>query len=234
MSPSPKISRRRLLAVLLCLCLASILCGATFWLTLQVVESRLETHATETSNALLAHQETLNTQQLAHQEDTQNILNKLSGIQRQLTAHQGVLDAQSQRITLQDRRERVSDLQTRLDAIKHLLNTHTKALKSLKTTGQRQQSLAPRTKVAPVVTTPVSNQSKPKAKPIITPPFALFDVQKRGMHHLAIVGEANATHMSQLRALREGQTYQAWKVERITQQGVRLSKNTTTFFLEKP
>ena len=86
-----------------------------------------------------------------------------------------------------------------LDRLEQRLNKVDKQLSQL---GQRSYT--------PVKTT--QTKPKPKVKPAITPPFTLFDVQKRGVSYIAVVGKADAKRLSELNVLRSGGRYLGWQL----------------------
>jgi hypothetical protein len=73
---------------------------------------------------------------------------------------------------------------------------------------------------------------KPKTelKPQTPPPFKLFGIQKRGSAYFAVIGQPNATTLSELSLLRQGEQYRQWQVVAITPSSITVSfqgKQTT-------
>ena len=55
-------------------------------------------------------------------------------------------------------------------------------------------------------------RAKPSQPESVNAPFVLYDVQSRSGIRLAIVGQTNARTLSELSALRQGQSYRGWKI----------------------
>lgn len=72
----------------------------------------------------------------------------------------------------------------------------------------------------------------PKSVNVPTPPFVLFDVQKRGNVYLAIVGKPTASTLSELSAVRAGQRYLGWQVGQIQPNNIRASYQGQTIVME--
>ena len=103
------------------------------------------------------------------------------------------------------------------------LNEQIRQLESrLNTKVARQQSVRS-SSVVTARTPTVQKVQKPVAT--IKAPFALYDVQKRGLTYLAVVGKPGATHLSQLSALQEGQSYQQWRLVRVEPGRIELQKD---------
>ncbi|EGU41196.1 hypothetical protein VII00023_06187 [Vibrio ichthyoenteri ATCC 700023] len=83
-----------------------------------------------------------------------------------------------------------------------------------------------------IVEPPRKTVKATKPKPVIEVPFELYDVQKRGLTYLAIVGKPGATHLSQLSAVQEGQSYQSWRLIRVEPGRVELQKAADRIELE--
>lgn len=121
------------------------------------------------------------------------------------------LDAQQQQIQalLEEQRSQAQSIEA--------LGLDSQVLKRLESKLSRLEKRMT-TRSRSVARTPVKrrpSQVKASSKPLPTPPFVLFDVQKRGNVLLAIVGKSNATRLSELSALRVGQRYLGWQVTDI-------------------
>ncbi|WP_045407369.1 hypothetical protein [Vibrio jasicida] len=64
----------------------------------------------------------------------------------------------------------------------------------------------------------------PSMVPVVSPPFMLYDVQKRGLTYLAIVGKPGATQLSELSALQAGQSYLQWRLVQVEPGRIALEK----------
>ncbi len=64
----------------------------------------------------------------------------------------------------------------------------------------------------------------PLPTPVVSPPFTLYDVQKRGLTYLAIVGKPGATQLSELSALQAGQSYLQWRLVQVEPGRIALEK----------
>ncbi|RJX68659.1 hypothetical protein DZ860_16835 [Vibrio sinensis] len=83
-----------------------------------------------------------------------------------------------------------------------------------------------------VINEPRKAVSTRQPKALLTAPFELYDVQKRGLTYLAIVGKPGATHLSQLHAIQEGQSYLSWRLIKVEPGRVELQKATDRIELE--
>lgn len=70
---------------------------------------------------------------------------------------------------------------------------------------------------------PVRN-TKTVATPSVNAPFVLYDVQSRSGIRLAIVGQKNARTLSELSALRQGQSYRGWKIVSVFASGIEVQR----------
>ncbi|WDG11961.1 hypothetical protein PUN50_27090 (plasmid) [Vibrio campbellii] len=81
---------------------------------------------------------------------------------------------------------------------------------------------------------PVRNTNT-AATPSVTTPFVLYDVQSRSGIRLAIVGQTNARTLSELSALRQGQSYRGWKIVSVFASSIevqRQGQRTTLTMME--
>ncbi|MCE7732509.1 hypothetical protein [Vibrio campbellii] len=73
------------------------------------------------------------------------------------------------------------------------------------------------------------------AIPSVNAPFVLYDVQSRSGIRLAIVGQTNARTLSELSALRQGQSYRGWKIVSVFASSIevqRQGQRTTLTMME--
>lgn len=150
--------------------------------------------------------EVINQEQQQRTQAINALLTRLDAIDARLDVQQAKIQALSK--TQQSQAQSIEALGLDSQALKRLESKLNRLEKRMATPSRR------------VVRAPVkAKRHTPKAqtpsKPLPTPPFALFDVQRRGNVSLAIVGKPNATHLSQLSALRVGQRYLGWQVTDI-------------------
>lgn len=83
-------------------------------------------------------------------------------------------------------------------------------------------------------TSPARNTNT-AAIPSVAAPFVLYDVQSRSGIRLAIVGQTNARSLSELSALRQGQSYRGWKIVSVFASSIevqRQGQRTTLTMME--
>ena len=83
-------------------------------------------------------------------------------------------------------------------------------------------------------TSPTQNTNT-AAMPSVNAPFVLYDVQSRSGIRLAIVGQTNARTLSELSALRQGQSYRGWKIVSVFASSIevqRQGQRTTLTMME--
>ncbi len=132
------------------------------------------------------------------------LADKLIGISELVEVQRG--DIAALQVGQQEHNHRLSSLEQRrnhidADAFNKLKQRLSNTERQLSQLGQRSVSQPAR-----------QAKAAPKTKPTVTPPFTLFDVQKRGTNYLAIVGKSDATTLSELSALRSGSRYQGWQL----------------------
>ncbi|MGI9949541.1 hypothetical protein BTO01_22725 [Vibrio jasicida] len=78
-------------------------------------------------------------------------------------------------------------------------------------------------------------RAKPSQPEPVAAPFVLYDVQSRSGIRLAIVGQTNARTLSDLSALRQGQSYRGWKIVSVFASSIevqRQGQRTTLTMME--
>lgn len=149
---------------------------------------------------------------LQHEESTRSesieqLFNAQEGIKSQLNSDQLVLQA----IT-----ERQNNLENALDETESNINhSFSQKFEAIEQHLNKKLSKVQNDRARLI------ERQKPKvvqvstSKPVITPPFILFDVQKRGSVYLAIIGKPSAKTLSDLLPLRVGQSYLGWRIVQI-------------------
>ncbi|ARR47936.1 hypothetical protein CAY59_27325 (plasmid) [Vibrio campbellii] len=167
------------------------------------------------------------------------------------------LDALTQ--TLDELSIRVDEQAQRLQALSNTQQHHSTRLDTLDLdhhkVAELEKKLARLNRVvstprpAPVQKTPkaAKNTTSKKASPSparntntaatasVNAPFVLYDVQSRSGIRLAIVGQTNARTLSELSALRQGQSYRGWKIVSVFASSIevqRQGQRTTLSMME--
>lgn len=160
----------------------------------------------------------------------------LDAISASLNALTRRVDAQAEQIgRLTEQQSQQGDSLSALGMDKAAVERLEKKLTAL----ERQVSQKLQAVRAPAPAKAVTPQSKrharvvtPKPANVPTPPFVLFDVQKRGNVYLAIVGKPTASTLSELSAVRAGQRYLGWQVGQIQPNNIRASYQGQTIVME--
>lgn len=117
-------------------------------------------------------------------------------------------------------------LQDELNTLVSQVEGQTKSIQGLK----KQLSALKR---RPVNKTPIATTKKQSQPNVATTdlPFRLFDVQKRGLSYVAIIGPKQTNKVSGLMVLSAGHRYQGWRLDLVTHNGVQVSQGNTQLFL---
>lgn len=118
-------------------------------------------------------------------------------------------------------------LQNALDTLANEIAEQTKGIQTLK----KQLRAVERRPSGNTVATP--KPKKPSPSQVVTKdlPFRLFDVQKRGLSYVAIIGPKQTSSVSGLMVLSAGHRYQGWRLDSVTREGVQVSQGHTQLFL---
>ncbi|PMM40565.1 hypothetical protein [Vibrio splendidus] len=221
--------------------------AATYYFNQKALNERLVEFEHAQDAKLLAYQSTqaqqwdeLRGSEQAKQAQFQALHDEIAALEQSLTA-QSEQSEQSEQLTLKATDEDIQRLRQQSSSIEQRVLSlagkvaqlsKRKPLASAPQVNQSSKAVSSETKHS---TQKSQTQTKVKTKtsPQLTAPFTLFDIQKRGVHQVAVLGDANAMTMTDLSSVREGQHYQHWTIKRIEPQGVWISKRNTTLFLEK-
>ncbi len=157
---------------------------------------------------------------LTLQQESEARLQKTSAFEVQLSDLMSEAARQSDELTALSQQQ--SEVEKQVESIA-LEAKDLEALKSrIKQVEQRQAQASRQTVRTSRAVIPKKEVEK-KPTPLISvtpPPFVLFDVQSRGGVMLAIVGAPSAKQLSDLSAVRQGESYQQWRVVKVQAQRV--------------
>lgn len=215
--------------------------AATYYFNQKALNERLAEFEHAQDAKLLAYQSTQAQQWDELRGSEQAKQAQLQALHDEITALEQSLTTQSEQLTLKATDEDIQRLRQQSSSIEQrVLSLAGKVAQLSKRKPQASASQVSHSSKAASNEPKRSTQKgqtqakvKTKTKPQLTAPFTLFDIQKRGAHQVAVLGDANAMTMTDLSSVREGQHYQHWTIKRIEPQGVWISKRNTTLFLEK-
>ncbi|MFA0175349.1 hypothetical protein AB4472_09320 [Vibrio lentus] len=215
--------------------------AATYYFNQKALNERLVEFEHTQDAKLLAYQSTQAQQWDELHRSAQAKQAQLQALHDEITALEQSLTAQSEQLTLKATDEDIQRLRQQSSSIEQRVLSL--AGKVAQLSKRKPQASAPQVSHSSKAASsepkhsPQKSQTQDKVKtktpPQLTAPFTLFDIQKRGAHQVAVLGDANAMTMADLSSVREGQHYQRWTIKRIEPQGVWISKRNTTLFLEK-
>ena len=197
------------------------------------LEAELETQHQALMSALSESQQASDQQRRAALDALTQTLDELSiRVDEQAQRLQALSNTQQHHSTRLDKLDldyhKVAELEKKLARLNRVVSTPRpepvqKTPKTAKNTTSKKAS--PR---------PVRNTNT-AATASVNAPFVLYDVQSRSGIRLAIVGQTNARSLSELSALRQGQSYRGWKIVSVFASSIevqRQGQRTTLTMME--
>ncbi|RSD31729.1 hypothetical protein [Vibrio pectenicida] len=172
----------------------------------QVLLAEIQSHSESQSAAIAASEQ-------KHTQDMQPFITRLETLDNQVLLgkqeHQHFQDA--------------------IDTLKSQQEGQTKGIQTL---NKKVRALARRPTSKKTVSPSV--KKRPQSNVSTTElPFRLFDVQKRGLSYVAIMGPKQTDRVKKLMVLSAGHRYQGWRLDSVTQSGVQVSQGNIRLFLER-
>jgi hypothetical protein len=207
------------------------------------LDVELETQHQALMSTLSESQQASDQQRLDALDALTQRLDKLSARLDEQERHLQALSNQQQRHatrldTLELDRPKLMAIEKKLARLNRVVSTPRpapvqKTAKAAKnTTAKKAPSSQANTSQA---STSKDRRAKPSQPKSVNAPFVLYDVQSRSGIRLAIVGQTNARTLSELSALRQGQSYCGWKIVSVFASGIevqRQGQRTTLTMME--
>ena len=239
MKPFLKSVLRGLLLSLWCVLLSAACILVYQHLFAPVRQAELETQHQALMSALSESQQASDQQRRAALDALTQTLDELSiRVDEQAQRLQALSKTQQHHSTRLDKLDldhhKVVELEKKLARLNRVVSTPVqKTAKATKNTtakkapsSQANTSQASRSK---------DRRAKPSQPESVAAPFVLYDVQSRSGIRLAIVGQTNARTLSELSALRQGQSYRGWKIVSVFASSIevqRQGQRTTLTMME--
>ncbi|CAH1593622.1 conserved hypothetical protein [Vibrio jasicida] len=191
----------------------------------------------------MQHQALMSTLSESQQASKQQRLDALDALTQRLDELSARLDEQERHLqALSNTQQHHSTRLDKLDLDHHKVVELEKKLARLNRVVSTPRP-APVQKTAKAAKNPASKKTSTSparntntaAIPSVTTPFVLYDVQSRSGIRLAIVGQTNARTLSDLSALRQGQSYRGWKIVSVFASSIevqRQGQRTTLTMME--
>ena len=243
MKPFLKSALRGLLLSLWCVLLSAACILVYQHLFAPVRQTDLETQHQALMSALSESQQASDQQRRAALDALTQTLDELSiRVDEQTQRLQALSNTQQHHSTRLDKLDldhhKVAELEKKLARLNRVVSTPRpapvqKTAKAAKnTTAKKAPSSQANTSQA---STSKDRRAKPSQPESVVAPFVLYDVQSRSGIRLAIVGQTNARTLSELSALRQGQSYRGWKIVSVFASSIevqRQGQRTTLTMLE--
>ena len=243
MKPFLKSALRGLLLSLWCVLLSAACILVYQHLFAPVRQTDLETQHQALMSALSESQQASDQQRRAALDALTQTLDELSiRVDEQTQRLQALSKTQQHHSTRLDKLDldhhKVAELEKKLARLNRVVSTPRpapvqKTAKAAKnTTAKKAPSSQANTSQA---STSKDRRAKPSQPESVVAPFVLYDVQSRSGIRLAIVGQTNARTLSELSALRQGQSYRGWKIVSVFASSIevqRQGQRTTLTMME--
>nr|WP_306417258.1 hypothetical protein [Vibrio sp. B181a] len=196
-------------------------------------DAELETQHQALMSALSESQQASDQQRRAALDALTQTLDELSlRVDEQAQRLQALSNTQQHHSTRLDKLDldhhKVAELEKKLARLNRVVSTPRPAPVQ-KTAKASASTTAKKASPSPVRNTNTAATSS------VTAPFVLYDVQSRSGIRLAIVGQTNARTLSELSALRQGQSYRGWKIVSVFASSIevqRQGQRTTLTMME--
>lgn len=233
MKPFLKSTLRGLLLSLWCVLLSAACILAYQHLFAPVRHAELEAQHQALMSALSESQQASDQQRRAALDALTQTLDELSiRVDEQAQRLQALSKTQQRHSTRLDKLDldhhKVAELERKLARLNRVVST------PRPTPVQKTPKTAKNTASKKASPSPVRNTNT-AAAPSVNAPFVLYDVQSRSGIRLAIVGQTNARTLSELSALRQGQSYLGWKIVSVFASSIevqRQGQRTTLTMME--
>ena len=243
MKPFLKSALRGLLLSLWCVLLSAACILVYQHLFAPVRQTDLETQHQALMSALSESQQASDQQRRAALDALTQTLDELSiRVDEQTQRLQALSNTQQHHSTRLDKLDldhhKVAELEKKLARLNRVVSTPRpapvqKTAKAAKnTTAKKAPSSQANTSQA---STSKDRRAKPSQPESVVAPFVLYDVQSRSGIRLAIIGQTNARTLSELSALRQGQSYRGWKIVSVFASSIevqRQGQRTTLTMME--
>ncbi|UMM06960.1 hypothetical protein MKR81_27770 (plasmid) [Vibrio campbellii] len=243
MKPFLKSALRGLLLSLWCVLLSAACILVYQHLFAPVRQAELETQHQALMSALSESQQASDQQRRAALDALTQTLDELSlRVDEQAQRLQALSNTQQHHSTRLDKLDldhhKVAELEKKLARLNRVVSTprpapvQKTAKAATHTTAKKAPSSQANTSQA---STNKDRRAKPSQPESVPAPFVLYDVQSRSGIRLAIVGQTNARTLSELSALRQGQSYRGWKIVSVFASSIevqRQGQRTTLTMME--
>jgi len=241
--PFLKSALRGLLLSLWCVLLSAACILVYQHLFAPVRQTELETQHQALMSALSESQQASDQQRRAALDALTQTLDELSlRVDEQAQRLQALSNTQQHHSTRLDKLDldhhKVAELEKKLARLNRVVSTPHPApvQKTAKATKNTTAKKAPSSQAnTSQASTSKDRRAKPSQPKSVNAPFVLYDVQSRSGIRLAIVGQTNARTLSELSALRQGQSYRGWKIVSVFASGIevqRQGQRTTLTMME--
>ncbi|MGI9920539.1 hypothetical protein [Vibrio owensii] len=232
MKPFLKSVLRGLLLSLWCVLLSAACILVYQHLFAPVRHAELETQHQALMSALSESQQASDQQRRAALDALTQTLDELSiRVDEQAQRLQALSNTQQHHSTRLDKLDldhhKVAELEKKLARLNRVVSTPRPApvKKTAKaathTTAKKAPSSQANTSQA---STSKDRRAKPSQPESVNASFVLYDVQSRSGIRLAIVGQTNARTLSELSALRQGQSYRGWKIVSVFASSIEVQR----------
>ncbi|CAH1526075.1 conserved hypothetical protein [Vibrio owensii] len=236
--PFLKSALRGLLLSLWCVLLSAACILVYQHLFAPVRHAELETQHQALMSALSESQQASDQQHRAALDALTQTLDELSiRVDEQTQRLQALSNTQQHHSTRLDKLDldhhKVAELEKKLARLNRVVSTPHPApvQKTAKAATHTTAKKAPSSQA----NTSKDRRAKPSQPESVAAPFVLYDVQSRSGIRLAIVGQTNARTLSELSALRQGQSYRGWKIVSVFASSIevqRQGQRTTLTMME--
>lgn len=207
------------------------------------LDVELETQHQALMSALSESQQASDQQRRAALDALTQTLDELSiRVDEQAQRLQALSNTQQHHSTRLDKLDldhhKVAELEKKLARLNRVLSAPRPApvQKTAKATKNTTAKKAPSSQAnTSQASTSKDRRAKPSQPESVNAPFVLYDVQSRSGIRLAIVGQTNARTLSELSALRQGQSYRGWKIVSVFASSIevqRQGQRTTLTMME--